>query len=257
MSNSRLASYVKLSPNNSGVRMHAIDTVSIHCMAGNMSIEACGDMFSHAATEASSNYGIGSDGRIALYVEESKRSWATSSWSNDNRAVTIEVANCGGAPDWPVSPAAYKSLINLLVDICKRNNIKELLWSGNKALIGNVSMQNMTVHRWFKNKACPGNYLYGLHTKIAREVNSRLNPVSISRPVEPAAKLYRVQVGAFTSVADAKALLLKLNRAGLDGYIAKEGKLNKVQLGAYSSAASAAALADSLKRAGYRCFITS
>lgn len=174
MSNSPLVTYTKLSPNHSGRRNHVIDTVSIHCMAGNASVETCGALFADPSRKASSNYGIGSDGRIALYVDEANRSWCTSSASNDHRAITIEVANNGGAPDWPVSDKAYSALLDLLTDICRRNNIKELLWKGNKSLIGQVGKQNMTVHRWFAAKACPGDYLYNRHGEIAAEVNRRL-----------------------------------------------------------------------------------
>ena len=163
MSNSSLVSYVKLSPNHSGKRNHVIDTISIHCMAGNLSVESCGALFASPSRQASSNYGIGSDGRIALYVDEANRSWCTSSASNDHRAITIEVANTSSSHPWPVSAAAYESLINLLVDICKRNNIKKLLWKADKSLIGQVNKQNMTVHRWFAAKACPGDWLYTRH----------------------------------------------------------------------------------------------
>ena len=154
MSNSPLVTYTKLSPNHSGRRNHVIDTVSIHCMAGNASVETCGALFADPSRKASSNYGIGSDGRIALYVDEENRSWCTSSASNDHRAITIEVANNGGAPDWPVSDKAYSALLDLLTDICRRNGIKKLLWRGDKSLIGQVDKQNMTVHRWFAAKAC-------------------------------------------------------------------------------------------------------
>lgn len=174
MSNSPLVSYTKLSPNHSGKRNHVIDTITIHCMAGNASVETCGALFANPSCKASSNYGIGSDGRIALYVDEANRSWCTSSASNDNRAVTIEVANNGGAPDWPVSDKAYAALLDLVTDICKRNGIKKLLWKGDKSLIGQVNKQNMTVHRWFAAKACPGDYLYNRHGQIAAEVNKRL-----------------------------------------------------------------------------------
>ena len=174
MSNSPLVTYTKLSPNHSGRRNHVIDTVSIHCMAGNASVETCGALFADPSRKASSNYGIGSDGRIALYVDEANRSWCTSSASNDHRAITIEVANNGGAPDWPVSDKAYAALLDLLTDICRRNGIKKLLWRGDKSLIGQVDKQNMTVHRWFAAKACPGDYLYNRHGEIAAEVNRRL-----------------------------------------------------------------------------------
>ena len=174
MSNSPLVTYTKRSPNHSGRRNHVIDTVSIHCMAGNASVETCGALFADPSRKASSNYGIGSDGRIALYVDEANRSWCTSSASNDHRAITIEVANNGGAPDWPVSDKAYAALLDLLTDICRRNRIKKLLWRGDKSLIGQVDKQNMTVHRWFAAKACPGDYLYNRHGEIAAEVNRRL-----------------------------------------------------------------------------------
>lgn len=175
MSNSSLVTYTKLSPNNSGKRNHIIDTISIHCMAGNLSVEECGDLFANPNFKASSNYGIGSDGRIALYVDEANRSWCTSSSSNDNRAITIEVANTVAADPWPVSDKAYASLIDLLVDICKRNNIKALLWKADRNLIGQINKQNMTVHRWFASKSCPGDWLYNRHGEIADEVNKRLN----------------------------------------------------------------------------------
>lgn len=189
MSNSPLVTYTRLSPNHSGKRTHAIDTISIHCMAGNLSVETCGAVFAPSSRGASSNYGIGSDGRIALYVDEANRSWCTSSRANDQRAVTIEVANSGGAPDWPVSAQAYAALLGLVTDICKRNGIKRLLWKGDKSLIGQVSRQNLTVHRWFAAKACPGDYLYKLHGAIAKEVNRRLGAASDPEPpaVKPAA----------------------------------------------------------------------
>lgn len=174
--NSPLVVYTKLSPCKSHPRNHAIDTITIHCMAGNMTVESCGALFQNYKRETSSNYGIGSDGRIALYVNEEDRSWCTSNRANDNRAITIEVANDGGAnTGWHVSDKAMASLINLVVDICKRNNIKELKWKADKNLIGQVDKQNMTVHRWFAAKACPGDYLYNMHGHIADEVNKRLN----------------------------------------------------------------------------------
>lgn len=187
MSNSPLVTYTRLSPNHSGKRKHAIDTITIHCMAGNCTVETCGAIFANAARQASSNYGVGTDGRIALYVDEANRSWCTSSSANDNRAVTIEVANDQSGEPWHVSDKALAALIDLCADICKRNGIKKLLWRGDKSLIGQVDKQNMTVHRWFANKSCPGNYLYGKHGYIADEVNKRLGaPAAAPAPVQPA-----------------------------------------------------------------------
>lgn len=172
--NSPLISYQRISPNKTVPRNHPIDTLTIHCMAGDLSVETCGGLFASASRKASSNYGIGSDGRIALYVDEKDRSWCSSSKANDHRAVTIEVANDGGAPLWHVSEKAMASLIDLTTDICKRNQIRELIWKGDPSLIGQPARQNMTVHRWFAKKACPGDYLYSKHPYIAEEVNRRL-----------------------------------------------------------------------------------
>ena len=175
MSNSPLVVYTKLSPNHSGKRTKKIDTITIHCMAGNCSVETCGNLFANSARQASSNYGIGTDGRIALYVDEANRSRCTSSNANDQRAVTIEVANNGGAPDWPVSAKAYAALLDLVTDICKRNGIKRLVWSTSKNdRVNHLNGCNMTVHRDYANKSCPGDYLYNRHGQIAAEVNKRL-----------------------------------------------------------------------------------
>ncbi|SET24908.1 N-acetylmuramoyl-L-alanine amidase [[Clostridium] polysaccharolyticum] len=180
MSNSSLVVYTKISPNKTVNRNHVIDTITIHCMAGNLTIESCGNLFADSTRGASSNYGIGSDGRIGMYVEEKDRSWCSSSGSNDHRAVTIEVANDGGeSTGWHVSDKAYNALIDLVTDICRRNGIKQLLWRGDKSLIGQVDKQNMTVHRWFAAKACPGDYLYNLHGQIANQVNARLGAPAV------------------------------------------------------------------------------
>lgn len=180
MSNSSLVNYTKISPNKNIGRNHKIDTVTIHCTAGHISVESLGNWFSKSSTGASSNYGIGDDGRIGMYVQESDRSWCSSSPSNDNRAVTIEVSSDAGHP-YSCTDAAYKSLIKLLADICKRNGIPELRWRGDKNLIGQIDKQNMTVHMWFKNKNCPGEYLYNKHGQIAAEVNAILKGASYTQ----------------------------------------------------------------------------
>ena len=174
--NSSLVNYKKISPNKSK-RTAKIDTITIHHMAGNLSVESCGEVFAPTSRKASSNYGIGSDGRIGMYVEEKDMSWATSNSANDNRAVTIEVAN-NNTKTWTISDSAYKSLVALCVDICKRNGIAELKWKGDKNLVGKVDQQNMTVHRWFSATLCPGDYLYNLHSQIAKDVNAQLKKSS-------------------------------------------------------------------------------
>ncbi len=182
MSNSPLVSYTKLSPNCNKPRNHVIDTITIHHMAGNTTIEACGNLFASKERKASSNYGIGSDGRIGLYVDEANRCWCSSSAPNDHRAVVIEVANSGGAPDWPISDKAYNALITLCADICRRNGIKRLLWENDKSLIGNIARQNITVHQWFAATACPGPYIMRRMGDIANDVNKQLG-VSVSPPI--------------------------------------------------------------------------
>lgn len=178
MTNSSLVSYTKISPNRTSPRNHKIDTISIHCVVGQCTVEQLGNIFAPRSRKASCNYGIGFDGKIGMYCEEKDRSWCTSSKSNDNRAITIEVASDTKHP-YRVTDAAYKALIELLVDICKRNpGIGTLKWKGDKRLIGQVDKQNMTVHRWFAAKTCPGDYLYNLHPQIAKEVNARLGDKS-------------------------------------------------------------------------------
>lgn len=174
MSNSLLVDYTRISPNKTSPRNHKIDTMTIHCVVGQCSVETLGEVFAPTTRQASANYGIGSDGRIGMYVEEKDRSWCSSSASNDNRAITIEVAS-DTKPPYAVTDAAYKSLINLLVDICMRNDIESLKWSNDMSLIGQTDKQNMTVHRWFAATDCPGQFLYSRMGQIAKEVNARLN----------------------------------------------------------------------------------
>lgn len=179
MSDSPLAAYTCLSPNRTSPRNHKIDTVTIHCMAGELSVEACGALFARTSVGASANYGIGPDGRVALYVSETDRSWCSSNAENDHRAVTIEVASKASHP-YAVTGAAYESLIALCADICRRNGIRRLLWQGDKNLAGQVDRQNMTAHRWFAAKACPGDYLYSRFGDIAAQVNKRLEETPVS-----------------------------------------------------------------------------
>ena len=173
MSNSSLVKHTKISPNKTTNRKHKIDTITIHCVVGQLSVETLGNIFAKKSKKASCNYGIGSDGRIGMYVEEKDRSWCSSNAANDHRAITIECASDTKHP-YKINSKVYKSLIELCTDICKRNNIKELKWKGDKKLIGKVDQQNMTVHRWFANKDCPGEYIYSRLGQIAKEVNTKL-----------------------------------------------------------------------------------
>lgn len=170
--NSPLVSYTRISPYRSSREGHAIDTITIHCAAAQAAVETLGKLFQ--TKPASANYGIGPDGRVGLYVEEKERSWATSNGDNDRRAVTIEVA-CENKHPYKVNDAAYKALLDLVTDICARNGIKKLVWSTSKnERVNHLNGCNMTVHRDYENKACPGQWLYGRHGAIAAEVNKRL-----------------------------------------------------------------------------------
>lgn len=170
--NSPLVDYVRISPNRT-IGRSCIDTITIHCVVGQCRVETLGNLFAQPSKRASSNYGVGYDGRIGMYVEEKDRSWCTSSSANDSRAITIEVASDAFAP-YAVRDAAYQATIRLCDDICKRNGIKSLKWKADKSLIGHPDKQNMTAHRWFANKACPGDYLYYRFEDIANKVNEIL-----------------------------------------------------------------------------------
>ena len=256
MSNSSFVDYTLISPNKTSPRNHKIDTITIHCVVGQCTVESLGAVFASATRKGSSNYGIGKDGRIGMYVEEKDRSWCSSNAANDHRAITIEVASDTTHP-YAVTDAAYKALIKLLVDICKRNNIKELKWQGDKSLIGQVDKQNMTVHRWFANKACPGDYLYERHGQIADEVNKQLGVKVTANSVPSLTKYYRVQVGLFRNKQYADAMYRKVEAAGFEPDLVTNGGYYKVQVGSCTSLSSANSLAKKLKTAGFdTCVVT-
>lgn len=254
MSNSSLISYTKLSPNHSGQRTHSVDRITPHCVVGQLSCETICDCFP-AGRGASCNYGIGKDGRIALCVDEDNRSWCSSSNANDQRAITIECASDKTEP-YAMTDAVYASLIDLCTDICKRHGKTKLLWFGdkNKTLNYNPAADEMiiTVHRWFANKSCPGDWLYNRLGDLATKVTARLGGATSN----PSGTLYRVQTGAYTQKANADAQLAKVKAAGFDTYMVQAGGYYKIQVGAYSKKENAVAMAAKLKAAGFDTFIT-
>lgn len=255
LSNSKLISYTKISPNRTSPRNHKIDTMTIHCVVGQCSVETLGNIFAPTSRQASCNYGIGADGRIGMYCEEKDRSWCSSNAANDNRAITIEVASDTKHP-YAVNAKAYAALIDLLVDICKRNGIPRLVWSTSKAdRVNHKNGCNMTVHRDYANKSCPGEYLYSRHAQIASEVNKRLGSTD-TRP-QPEKVLYRVQTGAFRNKAGAEALLQQVKAKGFDTYMVKVNGLYKVQVGAFAQKSNAIAMAAKLKAAGFSTYVVS
>lgn len=255
MSNSGLVVYTKLSPNHSGQRTHSIDRITPHCVVGQLSCESICGCFTSPQRKASCNYGIGTDGRISLCVEEKNRSWCSSSNANDQRAVTIECSSDKTAP-YAMTDAVYAALIDLCTDICKRNGKSKLLWFGdkNKTLAYEPKADEMiiTVHRWFANKSCPGDWLYNRLGDLAAKVTSRLGGDS----QQPSGTLYRVQTGAYKQKANADAQLAKVKAAGFDTYMVQAGGYYKIQVGAYSKKANADAMAAKLKAAGFDTYIT-
>lgn len=176
--NSPLVVYTKLSPNHSGQRTHSIDRITPHCVVGQLSAESICGCFISPDRQASCNYGIGSDGRVSLCVEEKNRSWCTSSRENDQRAITIECASDSKHP-YAFRDAVYTSLINLCIDICKRNGKSKLLWLGDKektfAYEPKSDEMVLTVHRWTANKSCPGDWMYARMGDLASKVTAALN----------------------------------------------------------------------------------
>lgn len=189
--NSSLVSYTKLSPNHSGQRTHSIDRITPHCVVGQCSVETLGSIFLPASRQASCNYGIGADGRVGMYVEEKNRSWCSSSNANDQRAVTIECASDTAEP-YAFKGVVYQKLIELCTDICKRNCKTKLLWLGDKTKTLNYTPASdemvLTVHRWFANKNCPGNWMYTRMGDLAEKVTAALgNQAPASLDNAPAA----------------------------------------------------------------------
>lgn len=186
--NSSMVVYTKLSPNHSGQRTHSIDRISPHCVVGQCTAEGLGDWFARSSTQASSNYGIDKSGRVGMYVEEKNRSWCTSSNANDQRAITIECASNTKEP-YTMYNVVYQTLIKLCVDICKRYGKKKLLWLGDKdkTLAYTPASDEMiiTVHRWFANKSCPGEWLYSRLGDLASKVTAELG--GTTTVTEPAA----------------------------------------------------------------------
>lgn len=199
MSNSKLATYTKLSPNKTSPRNHKIDTITIHCFVGQVTVQRGCEVFANASRKASCNYVVAKDGQIGLVVDEGDRSWCSSNAANDHRAITIEVASDTTHP-YAVTDAALNALVELCVDICKRNDIKALKWSVDKTdRVNHRNGCNMTVHRDFAAKACPGDYLYSRHEWIANEVNKRLG-VEQSTELEKETNVpYRIRVANVSS----------------------------------------------------------
>lgn len=209
-----MVSYTRLSPNHSGQRTHSIDRITPHCVVGQLSVESICGCFTSPSRQASCNYGIGTDGKVSLCVEEKNRSWCSSSNANDQRAVTIECASDKTEP-YAMNSRVYDSLIKLCTDICRRNGKKKLLWLGDRNKTLNYTPKSdemvLTVHRWFANKSCPGDWLYARLGDLAAKVTEALGTGASAD--KAASQLYRVrktwadsksQKGAFSVLANAQ-----------------------------------------------------
>ncbi len=214
--NSSMVAYTRLSPNHSGQRTHSIDRITPHCVVGQLSAESICGCFTSPSRQASCNYGIGTDGKVSLCVEEKNRSWCSSSNANDQRAVTIECASDKTEP-YAMNSRVYDSLIKLCTDICRRNGKKKLLWLGDRNKTLNYTPKSdeivLTVHRWFANKSCPGDWLYARLGDLAAKVTAALSTGTGVSADKDASQLYRVrktwadsksQKGAFSVLANAK-----------------------------------------------------
>ena len=226
MTNSSLVVHTNISPNKTVNRNHAIDRISPHCVVGQTTAESLGSWFAKESTQASSNYGIDKNGRVGMYVEEKDRSWCTSSRDNDHRAVTIECASDTTHP-YAMKDIVYEKLIELCVDICKRNGKTKLLWIADKDRALNYKLASdemlITVHRWFANKSCPGDWLYerlgDLAAKVTTQLNSKVElPEEEPEEVVSAIKYY-VQTGAFSQLKNAEDMVAKLKAAGFNAII--------------------------------------
>lgn len=205
---------VKKSPNHSGKRKYGVSRITPHHAAGVISLENLLGIFVPTSRKASCNYAIGSDGRIGLCVDEENRSWCSSSSDNDNRSITVEIANSTGAPDWKISEKAEQAFVDLCVDICKRYNKKGVFYEG-KLVADRDGWLQITLHRWFKATLCPGPYIEKRLPEIVKRINEKLNPEPVKK------ELWRVQVGAYSIEANAKAMAERLRKAGFDTYIVK------------------------------------
>lgn len=224
--NSKLVDLTMISPNSNNPRNHVIDTITIHHTACCVTAKRIGEIFAPVARQASCNYGVGSDGKVVMCVEEKNRSWCSSSPSNDHRAITIEVSNdeagCKNG-SWTVSELTMKKLIQLVADICKRNGIKKLIWANTAtARINRVGGCNLTLHKDLAATGCPGPYL---EKQIPQRIVPEVNKILAGGVVPSGSTIYRVQIGAFTNKANAEAQKAAAIKAGFtNAYIVESKK---------------------------------
>lgn len=212
---SKLVTYTNLTNNCTAPRNHELDTLTPHVVVGQVTAQWVADYFMDPKLEASSNYGIGRDGDISLCVEEENRSWCTSSWENDHRAITVEIASDSTDP-YAITDKAYAALIDLFTDICLRHGKTKVIWKPDKEYMLNYNPapneMRITVHRWFANKSCPGPYLYDRLVYVAEEINRRLGDSTTTTASQVEQKLYRVRK-AWSDAETQKGAFIVLDNA--------------------------------------------
>lgn len=218
--------YTNLSPNNSGIRTHEVDTITPHCVVGQWDEKKIADSFKPTSRAASCNLGIGTTGKLSLCVPLDQRSWCSSSRENDQRAVTIECASDATHP-YKMNAAVITAMVQTMYELCKMyGKTKIVLLPTKEQRINYRPLKNemkITYHRDFANKACPGDYLVSIMPKIIDKINKNLNPV-----------IYRVQVGAYRIKENANNMVTKIKKAGYEPIVKYDGSLYRVQVGAYS-----------------------
>lgn len=228
-----------------------ISEITVHHAAGNTSIDALGRLWQKVGRNGSSHYGVQGK-QIGQYVDEADVAWTNSNWAANCRAVTIETANSGGAPNWPVADDTLETLIKLVADIAKRNGLVPLVYG-----------KSLTWHSMYAATACPGPYLAGKLQYIVDRANE-INAASAGQAEAPPAPdsgtasadgLYRVQVGAFKSKANATNYAAAVKKAGFDTDITTQNGLYRVQLGAFKSKANAEAYAKTVRSAGFEAVV--
>ena len=156
-------------------------------MAGKLTGAQCARLFQNSRRNASANYCIGYDGEIVGCVDEENRAWTSSSRTNDFQAITVEVSNNGGAPEWTISDASWNALVKLAVDVCRRYNFR-LVYDG-------TPNGSLTRHNMFASTSCPGPYLQGRFEELVAVVNAKLDGGDTPQPSqEPSGDSYLVKI---------------------------------------------------------------